>query len=128
LIPKRLIKDAIKIVEDKKAKDIVLLNLKEISTITDYFIICGGESSLHMRSIAQELEENLSKQGVTLLNPKDFMNNRWILLDFGSIVVHIFSQAGRDFYQLERLWADAGKTIVSDQQSLTDKNFLFTSP
>lgn len=115
MIPEGLIRDAIKIVENKKAKDVVLLKLKEISTITDYFIICSGESSLHMRSIAQELEEKLNKRGVTLLNPKDFMNNRWILLDFDSIVVHIFSQAARDFYQLERLWADAGKTIVSDQ-------------
>ena len=115
MIPKGLIKDAVKVVEDKKAKGIVLLNLMEISTMADYFIICGGESSLHMRSIAQELEENLSKQGVTLLNPKDFMNKCWILLDFGSIVVHIFSQAGRNFYQLERLWADAKKTVVGSQ-------------
>lgn len=114
MIPEGLIRDAIKIVENKKAKDVVLLKLKEISTITDYFIICSGESSLHMRSIAQELEEKLGKRGVTLLNPKDFMNNRWILLDFGSIVVHIFSQTGREFYQLERLWADAGKTVVND--------------
>jgi len=115
LIPQGLIRDAIKIVENKKAKEIVLLNLKKISTITDYFIICNGESSLHMRSLAQELEEKLKKRGVTLLNPKDFVNNRWILLDFGSMVVHIFSQAGRDFYQLERLWADAKKTVVGDQ-------------
>ncbi len=115
MIPQGLIRDVVKIVENKKAKDIVLLNLKKISTITDYFIICSGESSLHMRSIAQELQEKLSKRGVTLLNPKDFMNNRWVLLDFGSMVVHIFSQAGRDFYQLERLWADAGKTVVGDQ-------------
>ena len=115
IISQGLIKDAIKIVENKKAKDIVLLNLKEISVITDYFIICSGESSLHMRSIAQELEEKLSKRGVSLLNPKDFMNNCWILLDFGLMVVHVFSQAGRDFYQLERLWADAGKIVVSDQ-------------
>jgi ribosome-associated protein len=117
LIPQGLIRDTIKIMENKKAKDIVLLKLKKISTITDYFIICSGESSLHMRSIAQELEEKLNKRGVTLLNPKDFMNNRWILLDFGSIVVHIFSQAGREFYQLERLWADAGKTVIGDQHN-----------
>ncbi len=115
MIPQGLIRDAIKIVENKKAKEIVLLNLKEISTITDYFIICSGESSLHMRSLAQELEEKLKKRGVTLLNPKDFVNNRWILLDFGSMVVHIFSQVGRDFYQLERLWVDAKKTVVGDQ-------------
>ncbi len=115
MIPQGLIRDAIKIVENKKAKEIVLLNLKKISTITDYFIICSGESSLHMRGLAQELEEKLKKRGVTLLNPKDFVNNRWILLDFGSMVVHIFSQAGRDFYQLERLWADAKKTVVGDQ-------------
>lgn len=106
-----LAQDAIEIVKDKKAKDVVFLNLKRISPMADYFIICSGESSLHMRSIAQALEKKLKEKGTKQLNRKDFINEVWILLDFGSLVVHVFSKTGRDFYQLERLWTDAEKTV-----------------
>ena len=105
----KLVRDAVKIAESKKAKDILLLNLKEISTIADYFIICSGESSLHMRSIAQAIEKELKKKGIKQFNPRNLTNDCWVLLDFGSIIVHIFSKRGRNFYQLERLWADAKK-------------------
>ena len=100
---------AIKIAQDKKAKNVVFLNLKGISIITDYFLICSGDSSVHMQTIAKELKRKMEEKGVPLLNPSDFLNNSWILLDFGSIVVHIFSEETRQFYQLERLWADAVK-------------------
>jgi len=111
LTSQKLVQDAIAIVKDKKAKDIVLLNLKKISPLTDYFIICSGDSFLHMRSIAQALEKELKEKGIKQLNRKDFMNNLWILLDFGSLIVHIFSEKGRNFYQLERLWTDARKIV-----------------
>lgn len=103
--------NAIEIVGDKKAKDIVLLNLKKIFSSSDYFLICNGDSSPHMKSIAQALEQELKKKGIKQLNRRHFSNNVWILLDFGSLVVHIFSKAARDFYQLEKLWADAGKKV-----------------
>jgi len=111
LISEQLARDVIRIAEDKKAKDVVVLNLKGISIMSDYFVILSGESSIHMRSIAQELERKLRENRVRLLNTKDFMNDRWILMDFGQVVVHIFSEEGRQFYQLERLWADAKKTV-----------------
>ena len=105
----RLARDAVKIAEDKKAKDIVLLNLKEVSEITDYFVICSGESSLHMRSIARAIERELKEKGIKQFNLRNSINDCWVLLDFGSIIVHIFSKRGRNFYQLERLWTDAKK-------------------
>jgi len=111
LISEQLARDVIRIAEDKKAKDVVVLNLKGISIMSDYFVILSGESSIHMRSIAQELERKLRENRVRLLNTKNFMNDRWILMDFGQVVVHIFSEEGRQFYQLERLWADAKKMI-----------------
>jgi len=111
LISEQLARDVIRIAEDKKAKDVVVLNLKGISIMSDYFIILSGESSIHMRSIAQELGRKLREEKVRLINPKDFMNDRWILMDFGAVVVHIFSEEGRQFYQLERLWADAKKMV-----------------
>jgi len=109
LVFRKVVKDIAKVMEDKKAKDIVLLDLNRVSVMADYFIICTGESSLHMRSIAQELKRRLKERGVELLNPKDFIDSRWILLDFGGVIVHIFSEEGREFYQLERLWTDAKK-------------------
>lgn len=111
LVSREIAEEAIKIVKDKKGKDIILLDLKGISIIADYFIICGGESPVHMRSIAQEIEKKFKEKGIKLLNPQDFWNNVWILLDFGTVVIHIFSKEGREFYQLERLWADASKIV-----------------
>ena len=100
---------AIKIAEDKKAKNVVSLNLEGITAMTDYFLIFSGDSSVHMKAIANELKKEMVGGGVTLLNTSNFLNNRWILLDFGSVVVHIFSEEARQFYQLEKLWADAVK-------------------
>ncbi|MCD6232065.1 ribosome silencing factor [Candidatus Aerophobetes bacterium] len=111
MVSREIAEEAIKIVKDKKGKDIILLDLKGISIIADYFIICGGESPVHMRSIAQEIEKKFKEKGIKLLNPQDFWDNVWILLDFGTVVIHIFSKEGREFYQLERLWADASKIV-----------------
>ncbi len=111
MISEQLARDVIRIAEDKKAKDVLVLNLNGISIMSDYFIILSGESSTHMRSIAQGVERKLREEEVRLLNPKDFMNDCWILMDFGLVVVHIFSEEGREFYQLERLWGDAKKMI-----------------
>ncbi len=108
---RKLVQKAIEILEDKKAKDVVLLNLKKIFPIIDYFVICTGDSSLHMKGIAQALEQELEEKGIKQLNRRHFGDKLWILLDFGPLVVHIFSKSGRDFYQLERLWTDAGKKI-----------------
>lgn len=111
MISEQLARDVMRIAEDKKAQDVVLLNLKGICIMSDYFVIMSGETSVHMRTIAQELERKLREEKVRLLNPKDFMNGRWILMDFGPVVVHIFSEEARRFYQLERLWADARRMV-----------------
>ncbi|MEA1964715.1 MAG: ribosome silencing factor [Candidatus Aerophobetes bacterium] len=115
MVPQKLVERVIEIVESKKAKSIVLLKLQGISLMADYFVICSGESSSHMQSIAQELEKRLKENGLKLIGAKDFTNKCWILLDFGIIVIHIFSKEGREFYQLERLWADAQKTVFVEE-------------
>jgi len=108
---------AIKIAQDKKAKNVVFLNLKGISIITDYFLICSAGSFVHMKAIAEELKRKMREKGIPLLNPSDSLNSHWILLDFGSIVVHIFSEEARQFYQLERLWADAAKETLTAENT-----------
>ena len=113
MISQEIAEEAIRIAEDKKGKEIILLDLKVVSTIADYFIICSGESSVHMRSIAEEIEKRFKKKGIKLFNPQSPRDSYWILLDFGTVVIHIFSKEAREFYQLERLWADASKTIIT---------------
>ncbi|MBE0478844.1 ribosome silencing factor [Candidatus Aerophobetes bacterium] len=121
MAPKRLALEIAKIAEEKKAQQVVLMDLSGLSVVCDYFLICSGESSVHMRAIAKDLEEKLSKKGITLLNSGGYFDKRWILLDFGNVVVHIFSPETREYYQLERLWADAKRKDISDFSRTKDK-------
>ncbi|KKM11191.1 hypothetical protein SY88_09880 [Clostridiales bacterium PH28_bin88] len=93
--------------DDKKAMDIVILDLQGVSLITDYFLICTGRSATQVQSIAQHIEEKLEEQEVHMLRREGYREARWILLDYGHIVVHIFQEEDRAFYNLERLWGDA---------------------
>jgi ribosome-associated protein len=100
----------------KKAKDIRILELKDISTITDYFIICSGESSTQVRSIAEAIDEAFSKEKNSPQGKEGLKFARWVLLDFGDVVVHIFDQESRDYYELEKLWLDAPR--ISFEETL----------
>ena len=101
--------------EDKKALDLVVLNLMEITSFADYFVICHGTSSRQVQAIADEVEDRLKKQGARPLNIEGYQNAEWVLMDYGSMIVHIFSENSRRFYDLERLWRDAEKVDVSQQ-------------
>ena len=100
--------EAIEAALDKKAQDAVVLELREICSFTDYFLICTGTSTRHNQTIAEHIEENLKKQGVRPLHIEGHSEGEWILLDYVDFVVHIFSVRAREFYDLERLWR-AGK-------------------
>ena len=93
--------------EDKKARDVVVLDIQDISVICDYFVICSGLSSTQVKAIAENVEEKLQEQGIMKLRIEGFRDARWILLDFGSVVVHVFQERDREFYNLEHLWGDA---------------------
>lgn len=92
---------------EKKAKDIRILNVGDISPIADYFIICSGNSTVQVRAIADEIEEKMAEKGYELNHKEGYQTGRWILLDYGSIIAHIFHNEDREFYGIERLWADA---------------------
>ena len=94
------------ILDEKKAKDISTISIKEISILADYFVICSGTSVPHIKSLADEVEERMEKENVKILHKEGYNSARWILLDYGSVVIHIFHEEDRDFYNLERLWAD----------------------
>jgi ribosome-associated protein len=98
--------------DDKKAKEVKILDIRSITTVSDYFVICSGTSSTHIRAIADNVEGMLSQQGLTLHHMEGYQNGRWILLDFGDIVVHVMHEEERQFYNLERLWGDAREVAM----------------
>lgn len=92
---------------DMKANDVVLLNLKGVTDMTDYFVIASGTSDTHVRAIGEHIIAELKKDGIRVHHVEGVQQGRWVLLDFFDFVVHIFHPTLRSFYQIERLWSDA---------------------
>lgn len=97
------------ILEDKKGIDVEALNLTEISSVTDSFVIASGTSVPHIKALSDYVEEGMSEKGIDPLRVEGYNSAKWILLDYGDVIVHIFSEEARKFYSLEWLWADAPK-------------------
>ena len=104
-----LMKSVVKGMQEKKAKDIVCIDLREIkNSIADFFIVCHADSRTHIDAIARSVEEIVfKKSGEEPVHREGFTNSEWILLDYSNVVAHIFLQEKREFYGIERLWADA---------------------
>lgn len=111
LNPGQLARAAVDVASDKKASDIMLLDIRDVTTIADYFIICSGNNPRQIQAIADAIDEELGKQGATLLHREGVADTGWLLLDFGDVIVHIFGAREREYYRLERLWSEA-KTVV----------------
>ena len=92
---------------EKKAFDLVLLEMRGIASFTDYFLICSGKSDRQVQAIAQAVEEALGREGIRLLGQEGKVEGKWVLMDYGDVVVHIFLEPIRGFYDLEGLWIDA---------------------
>ncbi|WP_425060645.1 Ribosomal silencing factor RsfS [Sporomusa carbonis] len=92
---------------DKKARDIVIMDLTGISPVTDYFVICSANSTTQVQAIADNIEEQLAEQGIKSFRKEGYREARWVLIDYGNCVAHIFVEDDRQFYKLERLWGDA---------------------
>ena len=98
--------------EDKKASDVTVLKLIGVTTFTDYFVICSANSSRQVQSIADEIEDSLRSKKVRPLHVEGRTNAEWVLMDYGTFIVHVFNEKSRQFYDLERLWRDAEKIDV----------------
>lgn len=110
---KELVIEIAKTLDEKKAENIVAIRTEEVTIISDYFIIASGGSSVHVKSLAEDVEFEIKKR--LDLTP-DHIEGRatgWILIDYGTVVVHIFQKEDREYYNLERLWADASKIDLS---------------
>ncbi len=103
-----------KALDDKKGLDIKLLKIDEVSSLADYFIICTGTSNTHVKTLCDHAEYTLEQLGEPMLGREGHRGNTWELLDYGSVVVHVFTEEAREFYSLERLWADAEQVDIRD--------------
>ena len=111
LEPAQLAKAAVDIASDKKASDVLLLDIRDISTIADFFVICTGNNTRQIQAIGDALNDDLKKQGARLLYREGDADTGWVLLDYGDIIIHVFAPKEREYYRLERLWSEA-KTVV----------------
>lgn len=101
---------------DKLAKDITILNVQELTTLTDYFIVCHAQSDVQIKAIARNvLDETEEKLDETVWNKEGMESLRWVILDYVNVVVHIFLEEKREFYGIERMWSDAKITKVEDE-------------
>ena len=104
---------AIQALEDKKAEDIKVIDISEVSVIADYFIIANGTNRSQIQAMSDNVEETLGRAGYPLKQIEGYQNANWVLLDFNDVIIHIFDKENRLFYDLERIWSD-GKLIETD--------------
>lgn len=107
---------AAEIALDKKAKDVIILELKGLSSITDYFVICSGGNPAQIRAIAEAIQEGFSKRKFSLFGKEGLDSARWVLLDYSDVVINIFHEDTRSYYDLEKLWMDAPRIPVERQK------------
>ncbi len=111
-ISKNMAKMAVEALEDRKGEDVHVIDISEISTLADYFVIASGTNINQVQALADNVQEVLGRAGFDTKNVEGYESGKWILLDFGDIIVHVFDNENRLFYDLERIWRD-GKLIDS---------------
>ena len=111
---KQIAHRAAQALDAKKGQDIKLLRVTDVTTLADYFLICTGTSNTHVKTLCDYAEYTLEQLGEQMLSREGHRGNSWELLDYGSIVVHVFTEEARKFYDLERLWADAELVDIRD--------------
>ncbi|RKM62589.1 ribosome silencing factor [Butyrivibrio sp. XB500-5] len=115
-ISKKMAALAIEALEDRKGEDVHTIDISNISTIADYFVIASGTNINQVQALADNVQDVLGRAGHMTKNVEGYDTGKWILLDFGDIIVHVFDSENRLFYDLERIWRD-GKLIVKDELS-----------
>jgi len=92
---------------DKRAGDLVVLDVQRVSGVTDYYLICSGKSTTHLETITEAIRAELRSEGVNVMHAEGVAESGWVLLDYGDVLVHVFLEETRSYYALERLWGDA---------------------
>lgn len=104
---------------DKKAENVVILDLENKSSVADFFVVCSGFSDRQVKAIADFVSDEMKRQGVKALSEEGMVDGRWALIDFGPVIVHVFQDNLRDFYNLEGLWQDAPRTYVREDETMS---------
>ena len=110
----QLVNKIVKVLDAKKARDIQVLDIHELTTITDYFIIATGTSTTQLKALCDHVEEELGKEGVHHTNKEGYNTASWILLGYDDVIVHLFLGETREFYKLDHVWQDAVSVDISD--------------
>ena len=106
---------AVRAAFDKKATNVVVLDLRHTSAFTDFFVLCSGQNTRQVKAIADNVEDTLREAGVRPAHVEGYNRAEWILMDFFTLIVHVFAPHTRDFYSLERLWGDAERIEMSEE-------------
>ena len=109
MTPYEIAKLAVKALDDKKGRDICVLKTETVTVLADYFILCTASSAPHAKTLVEECDRLLSEAGEPPIRREGVRSGGWVLLDFGCVIVHVFSEEMREFYALDRLWSDAEK-------------------
>lgn len=113
MTPKEIAELIIQTLDSKKAEDMKLLRTTDVTVLADYFVICTARSTTQIKTLADEVEAVLEAHGEQKLHREGYRSGGWVLLDYGCVVVHLFMEEARKFYNLERLWADAEEIDLS---------------
>lgn len=113
LTPAEIAGIAAKALDDKKARDVKVLKTAEQTVLADYFVICNGTSSTHIKALVDEVDKQLSEAGEPPIRREGLRSDIWVLMDFDSVIVHVFTDEARKFYNLERLWSDSEEVPLS---------------
>ena len=105
--PRQLALEIARVLDSKKAEDVRILKVRDLTVLTDYFVIASGTSTTHTAALADEVAYQLGEKGVKPLASEGYDSKNWVLLDYGSVIVHVFVPNSRAYYDLEHLWADA---------------------
>ena len=119
ITPKKLAYLAGKFALEKKATDVKILDLRKLSTICDFFVICSASVDIHAKAIADSIIEKLEEKGIKVWHHEGYQACRWVLLDYVDVVVHIFLNEVREFYELEKLWGDAKVEELSEEKEIS---------
>ncbi len=114
-----LVNKIVRILDEKKAEDIVAIRIDELTILSDYFIIATGTSNTHVHALADEVEDRLKKQDNVVPAAVEGRATGWVLMDYGEVMVHLFTRDAREYYNLERLWTDGAQLDISE---LTSEN------
>ncbi|MGI6578236.1 MAG: ribosome silencing factor [Eubacteriales bacterium] len=118
---RELAKNIAQLLDNKKGLDIEVMKIDELTIIADYFVLCTGTSITHLRALADEVEQKLKESQSQLpLKVEGYDTGGWILMDYGSVIVHLFTDETRKYYSLERLWSDAPRVAVGDDKKPED--------